>query len=534
MRQVLSATWQLLSKADKKKFFFILLLHSVFTVWFTIQQSPLFDESDYYGYTVNWAKGHPERIKPLFDSKTPAMLPALLPLALKPLLSKHFTDDDPFFYLKAGRFFMYVYQALALFIFFCWLYQLFGSKGWVWPLLLFAFDPLVFSYGMIVGSDMPAMCVLLLLCYAAWRYHVSGNRRYWWIMTFAMAFAVVIKASLLYGYGLLFVLCVFSFFAKNEKYKPEMVKYFFYFLLVQLGVINLAFYFQGTGANFGEIIFTSHEFQSIQHSLHRLHLLPIPLPAAFIQGVDQLQFHAELGGCLANSTYGGVWLLGNEKCQGSFWYYYVVLASFKMPLLVLFFAVAAAVRFFFYGRFIYLLKHFFYIWFPFVFFLIILSFFNKFQIGIRHALFIFPFIYLGIAPVINRLKSKKVVLFYVAIILHGISLFYYWPNLIAYTNELIWNKTEVYKKFRDSSLDYGQTDQLLNDFLISNPEYKLPTSKPDTGYFVITTYKLISKYNDPAHQVYWLEQNFKPYTHHNFTLLVFHITNDDLIKARLK
>ena len=136
----ISTTFGLVSAGTRKKFLLLLLVHFSATAWFTSFQAPLFDESDYFGYTVNWAKGHPERNQPLFDSKTPAMWPALLPALFKPVIQKLFHPQDFFFFLKAGRPFLYIYQAFGLFILFIWLFRLFGEKGWFWPLALFAFD----------------------------------------------------------------------------------------------------------------------------------------------------------------------------------------------------------------------------------------------------------------------------------------------------------------------------------------------------------------------------------------------------------
>ena len=172
--------WAAAPLRDRRWFAGLLLLHLLLSAWFTTQQSPNYDESDYYGYALRWAKGQSERIYPLDDSKTPLTFVALLPLVAKPF-TKLPPDTDV--WLLSGRYCMYVYVVLLAFVAFCWLNRLLGAGKWILPWLLLLYDPLMFSYGMVVGSDLPSAAVLLALMYMGWRYSRTGHMRYWWMMS---------------------------------------------------------------------------------------------------------------------------------------------------------------------------------------------------------------------------------------------------------------------------------------------------------------------------------------------------------------
>lgn len=527
----ISTTLASLSRLERRGLMAFLLLHATLTLWFSWQQSPIFDEPDYFAYTILWAKGKPERIQASFDSKSPATFPALWALALKPVLPTNFLSTHPHFFLKAGRVAMYLYPLLAFCTLCCWLRRwLGGHRLWWLPAVLFAFDPTVFSHSMVVGTDLASASLLLTAFYCFWRYQNSQSRRYWWMYTVFFGLAVVTKASMVYAYPLVLLLTLVQAGpAKRWRvlgrwpWQPVLL-----FVVVQLLIINLAYYGKGSLTPFEAYNFQSATFKQLQQQLGFLGQIWVPLPAAFVQGIDMLQFHAHLGGCLPQSTYPGVWLLGHGTCNSTFWYYYLVLATFKMPLLMLFLMALALVLVVRKPHFKFLLRRHACIWLPLLWFLGILSFFNPFQIGWRHALIILPFVYLCAAPALVAWHRRTPVLLYLALALHTMGLVYYWPNSIAYTNLLVGNKKMVYKKFRDSSLDYGQNASQFKALLASSPNLKQPTAKPDTGQFAMLVHQM-QQHNMPASQkAAWLFNNFEPYAHVNHTILLFRVSQSQL------
>jgi len=523
-----SQTWALMPVRQRKIFGVIILVHLVLTAFYISKQGVIFDEPDYFTYVFQWAKGHPERDWPIMDSKTPMMAISLIPVLLKPFLPDHLLRDDVFFYLKAGRPFMYVFQLLGAFTVCCWMQRTTGRAKWIIPFLFYCFDPLVFSYGMFIGSDLPTASLLITMMYTAWRYALTGNRRYWFILCTTSALGVVTKASMIYCYPLLMLL--FGYVAiKNSAFNGRRAFLnIVSFAAIQLIIVNLAYYGKGSFTPFGNLHFTSHLLGSIQASAAFLSNLPVPFPQAFIQGFDLLQHNAEIGGCNPASTYNGIWLFGKLSCDKPVWYYYIVNAAVKMPLMIWFMFLLFAWRLIVNKGIEEKIKSNIFLWVPFVFFFLILSFVNKFQIGIRHAIILLPFFYIALSSTFNWLYQKNRLVFYCLVLLHMMSVIRYWPNLIAYTNELVWNKTKAYKIIRDSSLDYGQSIPWVQTFVREHPGYKLPTNLPDTGKFAITVGHLFSDREGPLKNIAWLRENFEPVDNYRYTILLFNISAADL------
>lgn len=525
-----SQTWREMPLQQKQWWGATMLAHLVLSVIFISWQGVNYDEPDYFRYVYNWAKGNPERNPAIMDSKTPMVAFALIPTLLKPLLPPDLLANDIFFYLKAGRPFIYIYQLLGAFVVCCWMYRVTGPKKWILPFLFFCFDPLVFSYSMFIGSDLPVASLLVTVMYASWRYCETGRKNYWYLLAVTMSFAVLTKASMVYGYPLLLVLFTFNAWANNSFHVKKGLKSIVGFLIIQVIIINLVYYGKDTLVPFGQLPFESHLLSSLQASFSFAAQIPVPLPAAFMQGFDLLQLHSEMGGCQPGSTYNGVFLLNHLYCNKSLWYYYFVTALFKFPLLIWTFIVVFAISVFRDRNIGQHLKANLFIWLPFAWFLLLLSVANKFQIGIRHAILLLPFLYLGLANTINWLYDKYKTVFVGMLLLHIISVSRFLPNLVGYTNELVWNKTKAYKIIRDSSLDYGQAEPWLRSFLKEHTEYKIPTNIPDTGRFAISVGNLFTdnEKEGSLKNIAWLRNHFEPTTHYRFSIMLYDISKADL------
>lgn len=521
-----SHTWRLIDPGVKKKFLWLVVIHFLLSLLFVSKQGVLFDESDYYTYAYLWAKGEPMRSASIMDSKTPVAAVSLLAALAKPFLSKAYLANDVFFYLKLGRPFMYVFQLLGMYVMLCWLYRI-NDKKWFVPLLLYAFDPLIFSYGMFVGSDLASAALLVSVVYCAWRFVTTNDKKYWLFLSVIMAVSVVTKASMLYSYPLLLLL----FFLSGRKLKKspkQILAGILAFIAIQLLVINVCWYFTGTFTRFGQYGFESSTLKHLQSSLAFLSPVPMPFPTPFIQGIDMLKHHAEIGGCLPESTYNGVVLFDKVWCNQSVWYYYIVTALFKLPLFTWLLIVISVARFIIYSRKqemsgypLFPLVSFFY-------FLVILSFANKFQIGIRHAIILLPFLFLMISNTVNVMYYSRRKVFAVLIALHAISMAMYIPNLIAYTNELIRDKTNACHILRDSSIDYGQSGPWVKDFISKHPGYRQPSNIPDTGKFIIGIGELYAEREGGKKDISWLRNNFKAKDNYRYTLLLFEISEKQL------
>src|SRR6185436_610284 len=121
------------------------------------------------------------------------------------------------------------------------------------------------------------------------------------------------------------------------------------------------------------------------------------------------------------------------------------------------------------------------------YFLIQLGIQNNVQIGIRHALMVYPLLYVLCGFIVNTLffQKREKLLGSLIVIYSLITYYYFFPNLISYSNELIPLKKDAYKVIADSNLDFGQRWDALKEYLKHHPDVQIVTPEPKQGKFVI-------------------------------------------------
>jgi hypothetical protein len=118
------------------------------------------------------------------------------------------------------------------------------------------------------------------------------------------------------------------------------------------------------------------------------------------------------------------------------------------------------------------------------------------------------------------------------VLIYSLGTFYfYFPNLLSYTNELIWDKKNAYKVLASTNIDHGQCNIALNKFLENHTEVKWPGSAPQAGDFILG----INDYLDlkGTGKYAWLK-NFEPKDHVDHCYLLFTVTENDLMQKHLK
>ena len=516
-----------MSRVEKRMFALLLVFNIIICAWFLSRNGIMSDESDYYSYTIRWAHGDASRIRPTDDSKSPMLFPVLIPLVAKTFV--HFPDDPyGFRWLKIGGMFMYLYVAITSFFTMGWMRSIVGAKKWLIPLMLMLFDPLLICHSMLVGSDVASMAMLLALTYCANRYAQSRENRYWYWFCLFTGLAFVTKASMVLTAVVLpftIIACHFNKQLPGIGVKNWAWKILLYGCTIWF-TINVAYYFDGTFspiANWPEL---SDSFKSIKQSIGAFASWPSPLPIHYVSAFDALKYHAAVGGYVhhPDNTYIGIIVLGKHFLHGSVWYYYLVTFFIKWPLLI--WMLFGATVFFVMRQFrkMHFKKHFL-LWVTPLFFLVQISINNPFQIGIRHALILYPFLYIIIAPVFVMLWKKRTTLMRMLLMLHMISIAVFWPNLMAYTNELIWPKTKVYYYLNDSSIHYGHDDFLSDEFITKHPEYQKPDSIPKPGKYAVIMERVTLPWNH--WKLNWLN-NFEPEGLYKHNVMLYNITEADI------
>lgn len=99
--------------------------------------------------------------------------------------------------------------------------------------------------------------------------------------------------------------------------------------------------------------------------------------------------------------------------------------------------------------------------------------------------------------------------------------YFFFPNLISYTNELILDKKKAYTIMADSNLDYGQGNFSINNYLQKHKDVQLADTVAKAGKFVLGVNDYVDIYSSGKYG--WLKK-FEPVDHINHCYLLFNVT----------
>jgi hypothetical protein len=511
----------------KKYYTIIIILFAVYFINGIVaipQLSITGDEGDHLNYAMRLAKGYPEKVKPFDDASTMPMsvvnvIPRAVEQIFQPTLSKNDWGRSDIF---SGRYMTLLMSALIGFFILKCSTELYGRKAGLFSLFLFVFCPNLNGHNVLVTTD--AFSALFTLT-STWYFRKVLLNAGWkdcCLFGFHLGMAQLSKQSLTHLY-IVFVL-IFLFYLLSRKVHLQtkaITGKILLVTLVTLLVINAGFLFRGTGTSWGQYQFRSSFFAGVQDKLSFMGSIPLPLPEPYLSGLDLTKNIDEIGPGHPESS-GSVYILGNRKDGEGFWYYYFVVLFFKTPIPVVIFFLFFLLSLiknrpdFFKNEFIFISVI--------TYFLIYFSFFYNSQVGIRHILMIFPLLYVLLGRIAEQLWRKQILASALALY-SVITFYYYYPNLIAYSNEFIWQKRNAYKIMADSNLDYGQGHILAQRYIAKHPDTHFADTIPTAGKQLLR----VSSYLDLANEnkYAWLKR-FKPVSHVAHSYLLFDIKPADI------
>jgi hypothetical protein len=148
-----------------------------------------------------------------------------------------------------------------------------------------------------------------------------------------------------------------------------------------------------------------------------------------------------------------------------------------------------------------------------------MSFFYKTQCGVRHIIFVFPFLFIFSGIIIPRIETARQKILFSAVILYLlISILSYWKNYYPYTNEFITDKKMAYDYVGAGNLVFLQGDNFLKEYLNEHPDVHVAPHQPYKGIFVISIEDYLDIWN--RHQYDWVK-NYEPVGHvaHSYLLI---------------
>jgi len=312
-------------------------------------------------------------------------------------------------------------------------------------------------------------------------------------------------------------------------FKAYLRKYFLWSLTAvatSVLIINVGFLFNGTFTRFGSYAFKSDVFQGLQRRLPALRRVPIPVPAAYLEGLDWVIQLEKTG-----TSYGDIYLLGELRRGNGFKGYYLVASYLKVPLAtqvvtlaaVLWYVISRKRNARFFDDELFLLL-------PIAFFVVYFNVFDDAQIGIRHYLVIAPLLYVFAGHVFVDARSFTAIQKSASLVLCGslvVSVLSYHPHYLSYFNEVVWNRTQAYKYLADSNVDWGHGAHKLNQYLSANPDAVYRPNRPMAGRLLVSVNDLVGIHRNGG-EFAWLREQFEPVGTIAFSYLIYEISVADL------
>jgi hypothetical protein len=483
----------------------IIIFYLINGLCYIRMQSLTSDEGSFLNYANKVFHRHPERTDPVSqNSKMPVVMLNLVPRIIEQIIHPQLhKNDDGASDILNGRYVTLFFSIFIILIVYEWTNKLYGILAALFAAFLTSICPNLLANAGFVTTDCYSALFLLLTMFSTWLFIHDPSLKRFCILSFFLATSQLAKQSLSFLY-IIVPLCILIYILVHHKKLDwkKVAVYSFSFLCINWFIINAGFLFVDTNTQLKNFTFISKVFQNLQH------LLPgniyVPLPKAFITGLDMAKYFDQLGGGDWNKCgNGNVTVLGRSASFAGIWYYYIVSLFFKTPISIMFFIAGGiwisiryrSAKHFFANEFILLL--------PVVFYVFYMSLFYKCQVGIRQLIFIYPLCYIFCGTIIPHINTFKRIAFLTCLSLYLlVSVLLYWSNYYPYTNEFIWDKKMAYSSVGASNLEFHQGKKFLSQYLLAHPDVKIPTSKPDIGTFIINTNDFLDVWN--FHRFDWL------------------------------
>jgi 4-amino-4-deoxy-L-arabinose transferase-like glycosyltransferase len=444
----------------------------------THRNSITWDEDDhiYAGY-MSWKHGdfglnpeHPPMVKlvaalPLLNMQL--TMPALQDRPFK--IEAFLGGKDFFFKNDADRMLFRARVMASLFTLFLAVLvflaaqEMFGTIAGFIALGLLVFDPNLLAHGAVVGTDAGLTCFMFASIYAFYRYVKAPSIARMVLVGVAVGIALACKHTgiLIFPMLLLLATCELIRSADRGKTAKQMVVALVVISAISITLLWAAYGFRYAARPDGRQV--NPPLASAIHSLSRareVRLLETVarfklLPESYLYGLADVRFMSDF-----YTSY----LLGKIYPHG-IWYYFPVAFVIKASLAFLL-LLALAVWAIATGK-LREWREILFLTIPPAFHLLI-AMSAGMNIGIRHILPMFPFLWVligGAASVLIARNRKWVYAVAVLLMFQAISTSRVYPTYMVYANELWGGPSQTYKLLSDSNADWGQQLHAVNKYL---------------------------------------------------------------------
>jgi hypothetical protein len=442
--------------------------------------------------------------------------------------------------VQFGRYVTVLSGMLLGWLVFRWTLALYGAAAGLLAVSLYVFDPNILAHSGLVTTDLYAAWMIALAVWSFWRF-LNHEGPGWWraatisavtfglaqLAKYSAAYLVPIFLLLALGHALpdLWALARAGQLGALVRRGVTCAKVATLYVGVFLIIVHVGYWGQKTFQPLAACRFESRQFQHLQAALSAVPALRVPVPWAYIQGMDMVLERERAG-----TSIHMLGQLGRDGVPGRrFPEYYAVAWLFKEPIatqLLLYLALGAYLARF--RRFDFRRNE----WFlacPVLFFAWYLTFVFNLQIGFRFALPVLPFVFVftgSLASEVATMRRGFVMLIGALLLYLAASTLSYYPHFIPYFNELVWDRTKAYRIMADSNLGWSQNLRYVRRYLRRHPDTIEDPEGPQAGTIVTSVNKYVGLTFGERYR--WLRENFEPVDHIAYGHLIFRVTPEAL------
>lgn len=345
--------------------------------------------------------------------------------------------------------------------------RLFGPRAAVLAVLLFSLEPTVLAHGRIVQTDVPAALAYVFFCFVLYRFTSEPTMRRAIIVGLACGLALLTKSSLIVTVPIFALTVLVLLWAPSQSVKRAA-------LLAQIGVatlamvliINASYFFQRAGLEPTDARWIAAESPArYQLIIAGLDLLSKIVPPYFL-----FVFYVV---SVINHRGWPTSLLGMYS-QTGWWYYFPVAFALKTTLPFLLVSIGSLG----WGTWQLLAKRkldFLWLLGPLVIYAA-LTMSSNINIGIRHFLPVFPFLFILGGAFLDRLlklhRKMGLAAVFLLVSLMTIETVRAYPDYMSYMNQLAWQHPRWYY-LSDSNVEWGDDVRELALYLRAHGETKV-------------------------------------------------------------
>ncbi|MEJ7577163.1 MAG: glycosyltransferase family 39 protein [Pyrinomonadaceae bacterium] len=348
--------------------------------------------------------------------------------------------------------------------------QFAGARAGMFSVALYSLEPTILAHGRIVHTDVPAAFAYLLFFFALHRYAKDPTLRCALILGLVMGAGLITKFSLCIIVPVFAVaaLVLLSGAARRGRSRARLLRHVGLVALIAIFVVNAAYRFQSQVLLKSDVAWvklkTPEQFDEIMTGIAALSKI---VPTYFLFGIYNVGIH-NLHGHAAS-------LLGQHSYTG-WWYYFPVAFALKTTIPSLLLSLAALA----WGAWRLLYKrdwHFLFLLMPVALYTAV-SLSSTINIGIRHFLPVYPFLFVLSGMLLDRvLRLRRIKVAAQIFVASLLCLMMFeaaraYPDYTPYMNQLAW-KQPAWQYLSDSNVEWGDDVPALAAYLRERGETKV-------------------------------------------------------------